>query len=74
MYALWFSTGKGKSITGTGIQLWCPYWYWHFGILIKYQYWQGTLLVLALKNTVPIKGICRFWFGTNNNTIIRRLQ
>jgi hypothetical protein len=23
---------------------------------------------------VVIKGICAFWFGTNNNTIIGRLQ
>jgi hypothetical protein len=51
---------KAKSITGTGIQLWCPYRYWHFGTLIQYQYWYGTLLALALKNTVPIKGIARF--------------
>jgi hypothetical protein len=48
--------------------------YWHFGTFIQYQYWHGTLLVLALKNTVPIKGICALWFGTNNNTIIGRLQ
>jgi hypothetical protein len=65
---------KAKSINGTGIQLWCPCRYWHFGTLIQYQYWHGTLLVLALKNTVPIKGICAFWFCTNNNTIIGRLQ
>jgi hypothetical protein len=44
---------KAKSITGTYIQLWCPYQYWHYGTLIQYQYWHGTLLVLALKNTVP---------------------
>jgi hypothetical protein len=61
---------KANSITGTGIQLWCPYRYWHFGTLIQYQYWHGTLLVLALKKSVPIKGYCAFWFGTNNNTII----
>jgi hypothetical protein len=65
---------KAKSITGTGIQQWCTYRYWHVGTLIQYQYWHGTLLVLALKNPVPIKGICVFWFGTNNNTIIGRLQ
>ncbi len=65
---------KTKSITGTGIQLWCPYWYWHFGTLIQYQYWHRTLLVLTLKKSVPIKGYCTFWFGTNNNTIIGRLQ
>jgi hypothetical protein len=65
---------KAKFITGTGIQSWCPYRYWYFSTLIQYQYWHGTLLVLALKNTVPIKGICALWFGTNNNTIIGRLQ
>ena len=27
-----------------------------------------------IKNTVPIKGNCALWFGTNNNTIIGRLQ
>jgi hypothetical protein len=63
-----------QSITGTGIQQWCPYWYWHFGTLDQYQYWHGTLLVLALKNPVPIQGICAFWFCTNNDTIIERLQ
>jgi hypothetical protein len=41
---------KVKSITGTGIQKWCPYRYWHFGTLIQYKYWHGTLVVLALKN------------------------
>jgi hypothetical protein len=65
---------KAKSITGTGIQQWFPCWYWLFGTLIQYHYWHGTLLVLALKNPVPIKGICTLWFGTNNNTIIERLQ
>jgi hypothetical protein len=65
---------KAKSITGTGIQQWCPYQYWHFGTLVHYQYWHGTLLVLTLKNPVPIKGIWVFWFCTDNNTIIGRLQ
>jgi hypothetical protein len=65
---------KAKSITGTGIQPWCPNRYWHFGTLIQYQYWHGTLLVLALKTTVLRKGMCVFWFGTNNHTIIERLQ
>jgi hypothetical protein len=65
---------KAKSITGTGIQQRCPYRHRHFGTLIQYQFWHGTLLVLALKNPVAIKGICTFWFGTNNNTIIGRLQ
>ncbi len=65
---------KAKFITGAGIQLWCPYRYWHFGTLIQYQYWHGTLLVLALKKSVTIKGVCALWFGTNNNTIIGRLQ
>jgi hypothetical protein len=63
---------KAPPITGTGIQQWCPYQNWHFGTLIQYQYWHGTLLVLALKNPVPFKGICAFWFCTNNNTIIGR--
>ncbi len=65
---------KAQSITDSGIRQWCPYWYWHFGTLVQYQYWHGSLLVLALKNPVPIKGICVFLFCTNNNTIIGRLQ
>jgi hypothetical protein len=53
---LHFGSGpvKAKSITSTGIQLWCPYRYWHFGTLIQYQYWHRTLLVMALKHSVPI--------------------
>jgi hypothetical protein len=65
---------KAQSITGTGFQQWCPYRYWPFGTLVQYQHWHGSLLVLALKNPVPIKGICVFLFCTNNNTIIGILQ
>jgi hypothetical protein len=28
---------KAKLITGTGIQLWCPYQYWHFGTLLAWD-------------------------------------
>jgi hypothetical protein len=36
-----------RYITGTGIK-WCPYWFWHLCIYVQYQYWLGTLPVLAL--------------------------
>jgi hypothetical protein len=45
--------------------------FWYFdSVSILAQDITGT----GIKNTVPIKGICAFWFGTNNNTIIGRLQ
>jgi hypothetical protein len=51
-----------KSITGNGIQKWCPYQYWHFCTLVQYQYGHGSLLVLSLAYPVPITGICAFWY------------
>ncbi len=39
-----------QSITGTGIQKWCPCRYWHFCTLFQYQYGHNPLLVLAFKN------------------------
>jgi ABC-type uncharacterized transport system permease subunit len=35
------------SITSTGIQKWCPYWYWHFCNLVQYRYRHSPLPVLA---------------------------
>ncbi len=35
------------SITRTGIQQWFQYRYWNFCTWVYYQYWQGSLLVLA---------------------------
>ncbi len=35
------------SITGTGIQQWFQYRYWNFCTLVHYQYWHGSLLLLA---------------------------
>ncbi len=35
------------TITGTGIQKWCPYQYWHCCALFHYRYGHSPLLVLA---------------------------
>jgi hypothetical protein len=55
-------------ITGTGIK-WCPYRYWHLWILVQYQYWQGTLPILALNGASIGIGIYAFWFSTSIGTV-----
>ncbi len=53
------------SITGTGIQKWFQYRYWHFCTLVQYQFWHGSLLILALDNgTHTGTGILALWFST----------
>jgi hypothetical protein len=47
------------SITGTGIK-WCQYRYWNLWILVQYQYWHGTLPVLALNGASTGIGIYAF--------------
>jgi hypothetical protein len=54
-----------RYITGTAIT-WCPYQYWRFGTFVRYQYWHGTLLVLALNGESTGIGI----FALLSNTII----
>ncbi len=36
-----------RYVAGTDIK-WCLYRHWHLCILVQYQYWHGTLPVLAL--------------------------
>ncbi len=38
-----------RSITGTGIPTWCPYWYWHFCTLVQNRYKHSLLPVLAFR-------------------------
>ncbi len=62
-----------RYITGTGIK-WCPYRYWHLCILVQYQYWHGTLPVLAITGASTSIGILaplsntsigiEYWHGT----------
>ncbi len=48
-----------RYITGTGIK-WCQYWYWHICTFVQYQYWLGTLPVLALNGARTGIGIYAF--------------
>ena len=57
------------SITGTGIQKWCPYWYWHLCILVHYQYWHGSLLLMAFNGARSNIGILGLWFSTSMGTL-----
>ncbi len=56
------------SITGTGIQQWFQYRYWNFCTLIHYQYWHGSLLVLAFNGAHSGIGILALWFSTSMGT------
>jgi hypothetical protein len=57
------------SITGTGIQKWCQYWYWHY-TLVQYQYLHGPLMVLVFKNGARTSiGIFAVWFSTSMGTV-----
>jgi hypothetical protein len=57
-----------QSVTGTGIQQWFQYWYWNFCTLVHYQYWHGSLLVLAFNRARSGIGILALWFSTSMGT------
>ncbi len=57
-----------QSITDTGIQL-CQYRYWHFCILVQYQYGHSLLPALAFQNGARTGiGISAPWFSTSIGT------
>ncbi len=58
-----------RSITGTGIQKWCPHRYRHFCTLVQYQYGQIPLLVLAFNYARTGTGDCVLWFSTSRGTV-----
>jgi hypothetical protein len=61
---------EAHSITGTGIQKWCPYWYWYFYILVQYQYRHSQLPVLAFNNGAHTGTvISALWFSTGKGTV-----
>ncbi len=54
---------QAQSITGTGIQKWCPYHYWHFWTLVQYQYGHIQLPELAFQNGSSTSfGFFVLWF------------
>jgi hypothetical protein len=53
------------SITGNGIQQWFQYRYWNFCTLVHYQYWHGSLLVLAFNGARSGIGILAIWFSSH---------
>jgi hypothetical protein len=57
-----------RYITGTAIT-WCPYLYWHFGTFVQYQYWHGTLPVLALNGDSTGIGIFAVLSNTSIGTV-----
>jgi hypothetical protein len=57
------------SISGTGIQEWCPYQYWHCCALVQYQYGHSPLLVLALHFSRTGIGISALRFCTGIGTV-----
>jgi hypothetical protein len=57
------------SITGTGIQKWCLYRYWHSCRLVQYQYGHSLLLVLALHFARTGIGISALRFSTGIGTV-----
>ncbi len=64
IFALWFSTSMGSTITGTDKQ-WCRYRYWHFCTLVQYQYGHIPLLVMAFNCVCTGTGIVAFCFSTS---------
>jgi hypothetical protein len=54
-------------IAGTGIQ-WCPFRYWHFDILVQYQYGHIPLPVLVFNMAHTGNGISALWFSTGIGT------
>ena len=57
------------SITGTGIQKCCPYWYRHSCTLVQYQYGHSPLLVLASHFGHTGIGISALRFSTGIGTV-----
>jgi hypothetical protein len=56
---------EAQSITGTGIQEWCVYWYGHFCTLVQYRYRHCQLPKLALKNGAHTCTVLyALWFST----------
>jgi hypothetical protein len=61
---------QAHSITGTGIQKWCPYQYWHFCFLVQCWYRHSQLPVLAFNNGDHISTvISALWFSTGKGTV-----
>jgi hypothetical protein len=56
------------TITGTGIQKWCLYWYQHFCTMVQYRYGHSSLLVLAFNCAHTGIGISALWFSTGIGT------
>ncbi len=57
------------STTGTGIQKWCLYGYWHSCTFVQYQYGHSPLLVLALHFACTSIGISALRFSTSIGTV-----
>jgi hypothetical protein len=57
------------TITGTGIQTWCPYRYWHCCMMVQYRYGHSLLLVLAFNFAHTGIGISALWFSTGTGTV-----
>ncbi len=80
--AFWFSTSMvlaflhfgsvpvlAHTITGTGIQKWCLYRYWHCCTLVQYRYGHSPLLVLAFNFARTGIGISALRFSTSTSTV-----
>ncbi len=57
-----------RSIIGTAIK-WCPYRYWHFCTLVKYQYGRNPLPVLALDGANTGIGMFALLSNTSIGTV-----
>ncbi len=57
------------TITGTGIQKWCSYWYWHCCTLVHYRYGHSPLLVLVFNFARTGIGISALRFSTGTGTV-----
>ncbi len=57
------------TITGSGIQKWRPYGYWHCCTMVQYRYGHSLLLVLAFNFAHTGIGISALWFSTGSGTV-----
>jgi hypothetical protein len=57
------------TITGTGIQKWCLYRYWHCCTMVQYRYGHSSLLVLAFNFACTCIGISALWFSTGTGRV-----
>jgi hypothetical protein len=57
------------TITGTGIQIWCPYQYWHCCTMVQFRYGHSLLLVLVFNFAYTSNGISALWFSTSIGTV-----